>query len=141
MAIRMRRGGEGLLRCGERSELFDTAEPDSVSFSEGPVNGSRFGNTHLGAANHGGCVGGVGIAVADEAFRATGRVHSSLKNPSTGDGIALSLLQYRTNSEASSARSYSKQPRMRDVPSPVKAQNLARGKGETKGLGQLTQCC
>src|SRR5271155_18420 len=100
MAIRMRRGGEGHLRCRERSELFDTAEPDSVSFSEGPVNGSRFGDTHFGSPHEGRRVRWIGIAVADKAPRICTFVDDSSKYPAIGCGIRKPFLQGCPNSGA-----------------------------------------
>src|SRR5208283_3841918 len=96
----MRRGGEGFLRCRERSELFDTTEPDSVSFSEGPVNGSRFGDTHLGSTDEGRSVGRIGVAVTDEAPRVGPLINDSSKYPAIGSGIREPFLQGCPNSPA-----------------------------------------
>jgi hypothetical protein len=70
------RGSFGLIEwsgCrGSRSpaEFLDRTEADAVGLAEGTVDGSRFGDTHLGAVDQRRDVGRIGIAVADEAARA-----------------------------------------------------------------------
>jgi len=66
MAIRLQRNRRGLRWSRKRPELFDTAEADSVGFSESAIDGSCFGDAHLGTANQGRNVRGIGVAVANE---------------------------------------------------------------------------
>lgn len=53
---------------GERSHLLDGAEADPVRFSQGAVDGSRFGDTHLGPVDQRGHIGGICVAVTNESF-------------------------------------------------------------------------
>jgi hypothetical protein len=135
----MRRGREGPLRSRERPELLNTAEPDSVGFSESPVDGSRLGDTHLGAADQGRRVGRIGIAVTNETFRARRFENCRAEDPAARDRIGLSFLQDGPDSKASRAKSYSKETRVRHVPLSVDTQNLALREGKTMGSRQVTQ--
>ena len=49
------------------TEFLDRAEADAVGLAEGAVDGAGFGDAHLGAVDQGRDVGGIGVAVADEA--------------------------------------------------------------------------
>ncbi len=48
------------------AELLNRAEADAVGFSQGPVDGPGFSNSHFGAADEWRDIGGIGIAVADK---------------------------------------------------------------------------
>ena len=49
------------------AKFLDRTESDAVGLAEGAVDGASFGDTHLGAVDQGRDVGGIGVAVADEA--------------------------------------------------------------------------
>jgi hypothetical protein len=55
----------------KRSELLDRANADTVRLAQGTVDGTRFGNPHLGTLDAGRDIGGIGIAISYESF-ATG---------------------------------------------------------------------
>jgi len=135
----MRRGRGRLLRSRERPEFFDTAEADSVGFSESPVDGSRLGDTHLGAADQGRRVGGIGVAITDESLRAAGLENCCAEDPAARKGVGLAFLQDGPDSKASRAKSYSKETRVRHVPLSIDTQNLALREGKAMGSRQVTQ--
>src|ERR1700680_659551 len=62
-------GRFGCLGSWGPAKFFDRTESDAVGFAKGAVDGASFGDTHLGAVDQGGHVGGVGVPVADEAAR------------------------------------------------------------------------
>jgi hypothetical protein len=123
----------------EGTELFDTAEPDSVGFSESPVDGSGFGHTHFGAADQRRRVGGIGVAITNETLRPGRFVNGGPKNPAAHERVRLSLLQNSPNSKASRAKSYSEQARVRHIPSSIGAQNLALRDRKMMGSRQVAQ--
>jgi hypothetical protein len=125
MTVRMRPGRDGHLRSGERTEFFDTAKSDSVGLSKSSVDGPRLGNTHFGATNEGRRVGGIGITVTDEPLRAAGLENYCAEDPAASQRVGLSLLQDGPDPETSRSKSYSEQTRVRHVPFPIDARNLA----------------
>jgi hypothetical protein len=139
MTIRMRRGCGGLLRSRERSELFDTAESDSVSFSESAIDGSRLGHAHFGASDEGRRVGGIGVSITDESLRMRRLENCCAEDPAAHERVGLSLLQNSPDSKASRSKSYSQQTRVRHVPLSIDAQNLAVRDGKAMGSRQVTQ--
>jgi len=66
MAIRLQRNHRGLRRSRKRPELFDTAEANPVGFAESAIDGSCFGDAHLGTANQRRNIRWIGVAVANE---------------------------------------------------------------------------
>src|SRR5712692_9757221 len=78
-ALRPDRGG---------AEFLDRAETDAVSLAQGPVDGAGLGNAHLGAVDQGRDVGGIGVPVTDETFRARGLVNGRLEDPAACGRIA-----------------------------------------------------
>ena len=87
------RRGQGHLRSGERPKLFDAAEADSISLSEGSVDGSRLGDAHFGAADQGRRVRGISITVANKPLRTAGLKNCCAEDPAARDRIGLSFLQ------------------------------------------------
>jgi hypothetical protein len=65
------------------TEFLNRTEPDAVGLAEGAVDGSCFGDAHLGAVDQGRDVGWIGVPVADETARAGGFVDGRLKDPTT----------------------------------------------------------
>ena len=55
-------------RFGKRADLLDRADADAVGLAQGPVDRPGLGHPHLGAMDQGRHIGGIGIAVADEAL-------------------------------------------------------------------------
>jgi len=53
-------------RTRKRSDLLDRADADAVGLPQGSVDSSSFGDAHFGAADEGGDIGRVGVAVSDE---------------------------------------------------------------------------
>jgi hypothetical protein len=125
MTNRTRRGREGHLRSGERPELFDTAEADSISLSEGPVNCPRLGNPHFGATDEGRRVRGIGITVTYESVLATGPIDCCLEHPAFNPWVTELLLDHRSDSGTAVALSHTEEAGMRDVPSSIQELQMA----------------
>ena len=60
-------GGRGS-RSGKRADLLDRADADAVGLAQGPVDLPGLRHPHFGAVDQGGDIGGIGIAIADEAI-------------------------------------------------------------------------
>ena len=75
-------GGSRLDGLGRPAEFLDRAEADAVGFAERPIDGPGFGDAHFGAADKRRDVGGIGIAVSDEASRTAGLVNCRFEDPS-----------------------------------------------------------
>jgi len=97
----------GLRHGREGSELLNGAQADAIGFAERAADGSSFGHAHLGSEDQERHVGGIGVAVADVAFRDTGAVNRRFENPAVGSGIAKILLHCCSNPGASAALRYS----------------------------------
>jgi hypothetical protein len=63
------------------AQFLDRAEPGAVSLAKGAVDGTGLGDAHLGAMDQGRGIGGICIAVTDEATRARRFVNGRLKDP------------------------------------------------------------
>src|SRR5258708_10275992 len=72
---------------GEPSQLFNGAKPDAVGLPQGAVDSSGFGHAHLGAADKGRRICGVGVTITDETFRTASLIDDGLKNPTVSYGI------------------------------------------------------
>ena len=143
MTIRTRPGREGHLRSGERTELFDTAKADSISLSESPVDGSRLGNAHFGAADQRRRVGGIGIAVTDKAARARSLENGRLEDPAACGRVRMSFDQRRLNAAASVTPSNPEEARVRHIPFAAKKLKVSACDREgmlARQLPQTLQC-
>jgi len=78
----------GLTASGQGSDLFDRADPDSVSLAQGPVDRAGFGHTHFGAPDQGRDVGRVGIPIADKALAVAALVDGGLERPAARSRLA-----------------------------------------------------
>jgi hypothetical protein len=107
MTIVTRPGRDRHLRSGERPELFDTTESDSVGFSESAVDGSRLGDSHLGAADQGRRVKGTGVSVTDEAFGVRSMINRRFEDPVISERVGRILLKSRVYTCATLATSQS----------------------------------
>jgi len=74
-------GSDGLRRARRPTEFLDRTEADAIGLAEGAVDGTGLGDAHLGAANQGRNIGGVGVSVTDETFRAEGLIDGRLEDP------------------------------------------------------------
>ncbi|MGA3317364.1 MAG: hypothetical protein ABSC64_13110 [Candidatus Korobacteraceae bacterium] len=75
--------------------------PDAIRLAQGTIDGSGFGDPHLGAADQQRNVGRVGIAVADEASGIFGRIHRRLEDKTTGGGVTQGVDGFDVNTAAS----------------------------------------
>ena len=98
-AVRSCRGGT----MGGREPSSSTELIYSISLAQSAINGPCFGNTHLGPANQRGRVGGVGIAVTDEALRTVRLVDHRFEDPTISCLIAI-VVDY-VNSDTRTATS------------------------------------
>jgi hypothetical protein len=103
------RCGKGHLRSGERPELFDAAEPDSVGFAESSIDGSSLGDSHFATTDQGRCIGGIGIAVTDESLRAVRLEDRCAEDPAFDSWITQLLLDNCSDSSAAVALSYAEE--------------------------------
>jgi hypothetical protein len=115
----MWRAPERLLRSRKRTELFNRAEPDSIGFSESPVDGSGLGNAHFGSTDERRRVRRVGIAIADEATGSWRFVYCGPKNPTVGRRIRQSTDKSGSNATAVLGSSYSQQAGVCYIPPAV----------------------
>jgi hypothetical protein len=95
--FRFRGKGGGLRRTRQPSELFDRAEADAIGFPQCAVNGTSFGDTHLGTTDEWRDVRRIGIPVAHKTSGRPRFVDYGSKNPAVSNRIRLSLLQNRPN--------------------------------------------
>jgi hypothetical protein len=79
-------------RAWRATEFFNRAEANAVGLAEGAVDGAGFGDAHLGAVDQGGDVGGISVAVADEAARAGTLIDGRLEDPSASGRITEAVL-------------------------------------------------
>ena len=73
---------------GEGPDFLDRADADAVGFAQGAVDGSGFRHAHFGAVDKERDIGRIGVAVADKAGGALGRVDRCLQDKPTRRGIA-----------------------------------------------------
>ena len=122
------------------TEFLDRAEADAVGLAEGAVDGARFCDPHLRAVDRGRYVGGVGVAVSDEAARARTLIHGRLKDPSGDARIAESFLKDCTDSKTSPPRGYLKQPGVSHIPLLVEEKQITAGDRKTEFFSKITEC-
>src|ERR1700723_1530825 len=96
----MRRGREGRLRSRERSQLFDTAEPNAISFSQSAIDSSRLGDAHFGTPYEWRRIRGIGISVSHKTSGISFFVNDGSKYPAIRSRITESLLQKSLDSMA-----------------------------------------
>jgi hypothetical protein len=78
-----------LLGQGPGRKLFQRAESDAVSLTQGTVDGAGFGHAHLGVVeDQGRDVAGMSVTVADEAPALGRLVHRGLEDPEVLLGAA-----------------------------------------------------
>src|SRR6266446_9490451 len=76
---------------GKRSQLLNRTQPDAVGLAQGAVDSACFCDAHLSSVDHEGHVGGVGVTVTDETFRARRLVDGCLEDPA----IVRCITQFR----------------------------------------------
>jgi len=69
----------GRSRFGERADFLDRTDTDAIGLAQGPVDRPCLGHAHFGAVDQRRNIGGIGIAVADEAFASTSGVNGRSK--------------------------------------------------------------
>jgi hypothetical protein len=107
------------------AELFDRAQTDAVGLAQGAIDGSSLGDAHLGTADQGRDVRGIGVSIADEAFRVRTLVDSCFKHPAASRWIRQCLLDCRSNSKTSAAFRDAEQSCMRHVPTALQELEVA----------------
>ena len=74
--------GDSGRRCWRpKNRIPRPAKPDPVGFAQSTIDGTGFGDPHLGAAARGRRVRGIGVAIANEAIRPARCANSSLEDP------------------------------------------------------------
>src|ERR1700682_6512942 len=84
--------------AGKRTHILHGAKRNPISFAEGSVNGSGFGNAHFSSLNQGRNIGGISIAITDEAPGEAAFIDDSFENPTTGREIRKFILEIRLDS-------------------------------------------
>ncbi len=110
--LRLPRGRSGF---GKRPDFLDRADADAVGLAQGPVDRPGLGHTHLGAVDQGGDIGGIGIAVADEALAGSRFVNCCLEGPSSDGRVGEHLNGFDIDSCASAPVSQPQEARMGDT--------------------------
>src|SRR5713101_7131945 len=139
MAIRLQRNRRGLRRSRERTELFEAAQANAVRFAESAIDGSCFGDAHLGAANQRRNIGGISISIANEAFRPRRLIHRGSEDPTTCHRVRKIWHQLAAYSSAMKTVGQSYQSAVCHIPRAVKEPDLAQANGKAKPCGKLTQ--
>jgi len=80
-------GSDQLCRARGPAKFFDRTEANAVGLAESAVDGTGFSDAHFGAADQGGDVGRIGIAIADEAARLGRLVYNCSENPPVGSCV------------------------------------------------------
>jgi len=123
-------GRFGTLGSGSPAKFLDRTESDAIGLAEGAVYCAGFGDTHLGAVDHGGNVGRVGVSVTDEAARTRGFVDDRLEDPATGVRVADFLLKSSANSIAPPTQGDLKETSVCHVPLAFDVENLSFQNGK-----------
>jgi len=76
------------IRFGERADLLDRTDADTVGLAQRPVDRSGLGHPHLGAVYQRRDIGGIRIAVTDETFAGSGFENRGSENPTRPFGVA-----------------------------------------------------
>src|ERR1019366_9430679 len=103
-------------RTGIRSDLFDRADSDAIRLAQSAIDGSGFGDPHLGAADQQRNIGGISIAVANETSGILGRIDGRLEHETTGCGITQRIDGFYMDTPASLATRQLKETGVRHVP-------------------------
>src|SRR5512146_176595 len=75
-------------RTGQRAQLFDRTEPDTIGLAQSAIDGAGFGNTQFGTAHHLADVRRIGVAKAREPSRSPSGIHGCREYPAIGAGGA-----------------------------------------------------
>jgi hypothetical protein len=95
----------GLRGLGQRTDLLDRADPDSISFAESAIDSASLGHAHFGAMNKERDIGRVGVAVTNESLACARFVDGSLERIPTIYRIGELYNRLNMNSPASLASS------------------------------------
>ena len=96
-----------------------------------------FGDTHLGAVDQGGDIGGIGIAVAHETLAGSRSVSCCLEGPSSNGRVGEHLNGFDMDSCASIPASQPQEARMGDVPAPIQIKQISRRDRQGVEINQL----
>src|SRR5260370_19405779 len=78
----------GARRPGKPAQLLNRTQPDAVGLAQRTIDSSGFGHAHFSAADHGSCICGVGVTIADETLRISRLVDGRLEDPAVGRRVA-----------------------------------------------------
>src|SRR6266566_2833031 len=121
-------------RFGKRPDLLDRADPDAIGLAQGPVDCSGFGNAHLGATYQGRDIGGIGIAVANEAVAFCRLEDSSPKCPPTGGCRGKFGYGFYIDARTALSSSQTYQACVSDIPTIIQKDEIASNDRETEFL-------
>src|ERR1700719_4453188 len=82
------RASGSLRRSGKRADFLDGTQTDAIGFTQGPIDGSRFGYAHFGSPDKRGDVRRVGVAEANKTPATFRTVDSGFENIAAGSRIA-----------------------------------------------------
>ena len=101
---------------GEGPDLFDRADADAVSLSQGAIDGPGFSHSHFGTVDKERDIGRVGVTIADKAGRVLGRINRCFQDKSTRSGITKRIDGLNLDTAASLTAGQPNQTGVRDVP-------------------------
>jgi hypothetical protein len=132
---------EGARVVGSRgpAKFLDRAESDTVGLSESAVDGAGLSNAQLGAVDQGRDVGGIGVAVTDEATGARRLVNGRLKDPASGARVGDFLLKSSANSKAPPPQGDLKESSVCHIPLALDVENFPFQNAKVQYSGQRTQ--
>ena len=121
------------------TEFLDRAEADAVGLAEGAVDGAGLGDAHLGAVDQGRDVGGIGVAVADEAFRTARFVNGRLEDPAAKGRITIVTYRLNVDSQAFAALCQADEPCMCYIPLPIEEEYVTKSESKAVVAGETPQ--
>ena len=137
--IRIACGSVRPRRSRSPPQLLDRAEADTISLAESSIDGTGFCNAHLGAADKRRYIGGICVAIANEALRVDRFEDGSPEYPMVGCSVAELENLLDSYASAPSTFSYTHKPCMSDIPATTQALKVTSRDGEVVGHGEHSQ--
>jgi hypothetical protein len=110
----------------EESDFFNGTDANAVSFAQSAIDRTGFSHTHFSAMNQPRNIGGIGIAIANEAGGSLRRVNRCLENEPACTQITKGINGFDVDPAAFPTTGQSQQSRMRYVPSTLKENDVSR---------------
>ena len=96
--------------------LLNRAQPDAIGLAEGSIDRPSLSDTHLGAADQIGHVGGIGISIADEPFGTRTLVDGRPEDPAAGGWVTKLARRLNLNPRTPIAAGQPQEAGMGDIP-------------------------